>query len=374
MAAAAIPADAQLPPHSDNVEEELRRVHLALSTVFSPSTQQQQQQWWTQRQLADRYLTTFQATAVSWMVCDRLLQEGDTSTADSVQRRFFAAQTLHTKCRNDMFELPETAFASLRDSLLSHLQRAVGDVALTTRLAMCIAAVAVQMDWSTIVTDLLAAIRDTTNPQAVLAILRILPEECASDRLILINDNNRFVMRDHLVASAPSFFQYLQTSMSHPASPQQAQSVLQILHVWIRYVPVQPTTLTESPLLQASVQALTQPEYLELAADVVVEVLRMYPSHVAGNEGLVQVMIPLLSRLPFDEALRSDDEDVLRAYCRVVTEMGESYMSIILSREHGHNARQLVEWVLRCSGIADSEIASIYIAFLVSHDYGFGKH
>jgi transportin-3 len=325
--AAPINPSSQLPPHSDNVEEELRRIHLALSTVFSPSAAAQNvasSPWWTQRHLADRYLTSFQGTAVSWMVCDRLLQEGDSSAQDAniqQQRRFFAAQTLQTKCRSDMCELPREAFASLRDSLLNHLQRysRVHD-ALTTRLSMCIAALAVQMNWSTIVTELLA---NNPNAAIVMAILQVLPEECASDRLILLDANSRFAMRDHLVASATAFFSYLQS-----ISQQDPKRVLETLHTWIRYVPIHPATLAESPLLQASVQALSQPDYLEPAADVVVEVLRMYPSHHFGNQGLVQTMIPLLSRLPFDEALQSDDEDVLTAYCRVVTEMGESYMSI----------------------------------------------
>ena len=409
----------QLPPHSDNIDEELRRINLAMSAVFSPSPssnsadyassssssqqQQQQQQWWAQRQLANRYLTSFQTTALAWMVCDRILQEGDSATPattaatttgqDAVavqqqqqQRRFFAAQTLHTKCRNDIFELPPETLPSLRDSMLHHLQRystttttttaaatpAAGDnsnVALTTRLAMCISALAVQMNWTTIVTDLLTNYGGTVHEPMVMAILRVLPEECASDRLVLLDDNNRFLMRDHLVASAPAFLQHLQHGMTAAQGNQQQphqqphQQVLETLHTWIRYVPILPNTLAETPLLQECVRALTQRDFLEPAADVVVEILRMYPSHLYNNEGLVRRMIPLLLQLPYDQALASDDEDVLLAYCRVVTEMGESYMSIILSKEHHREASQLVNWVLHCSSIADSEIASITLHF-----------
>src|SRR6056300_238004 len=85
-----------LPAHSDNVEEELRRIHLALDAVFSSSPQsnanlsQQNDHWFQQRQLADRYLTSFQGTEISWMVCDRLLQE-ETETPSTMNCRFFAA-------------------------------------------------------------------------------------------------------------------------------------------------------------------------------------------------------------------------------------------------------------------------------------------
>jgi len=351
---------AALPPHSENVDEELDRVHHALSAVFSSTSQGDSSQWWQQRQLADRYLTSFQGTAVSWLVCDRLLQESDASSAQEgaaqQQRRFFAAQTLHTKCRSDIHELPEASLASLRDSLLAHLDRyatiGTSTTALTTRLAMCISALAVQMGWTTIVNDLLS------NRKLFIIVLRVLPEECASDRLLLFDESNRYRMRDHLVSASATVFQFLQAGMQE-GDPVQ---VFAALHTWIRYVPAHASSIVESPLLTASVQAMTQPQYLEHAADVVVEILRMYPSHHCGNEGLVKQMIPLLSQLPLEEALRSDDEDVLRPYCRVVTEMGESYMSLILSPQYAE-ASQLVGWVLKCSGIGDLEIASITLHF-----------
>lgn len=346
----------ELPAHSENVDEELVRIHLALDAVFSAHASSDTH-WWANRQLADRYLTTFQVNPVSWMVCDRLLQSSDGASPSTLQqRRFFAAQTLHTKCRADMFQLPSESLPSLRDSLLQHLQRyaMADDPALTTRLAMCIAVLAVQMNWCTIVTDL---VRGNHPVHYVMPILRVLPEECASERLRTVDENYRLVMRDHLVATAPTFFQYLQVTMSH-----EPISVLKTFHAWIRFVPVRPLALCETPLLEASVRALTHSEYLEYAADVVVEVLRMYPSHQYGNERLVEVLIPLLSQLPFDTALRSDDEDVLRAYCRVVTEMGESYLSLILSENHVQSS-QLVSWVLLCSSMPDTEIAAITLHF-----------
>ena len=42
--------------------------------------------------------------------------------------------------------------------------------------------------------------------------------------------------------------------------------------------------------------------------------------------------------------------------------MGESYRSLVLSTQH-MAASQLVGWVLRCSGIAETEIASITLHF-----------
>ena len=194
---AASPGDRQLPPHSENVDEELVRIHHCLGAVFSASNPASPAatEWWSQRALADRYLTSFQRTTVSWLVCDRLLQEGDTqSIPDSMvqqQRRFFAAQTLHSKCRVDMQELPQESWVSLRDSLLAHLlrYRTTGGTALTTRLALAVSALAVQMGWCTIIQDLLA---NPAHQDLVMLVLRVLPEECASDRLLMLEEDNRF--------------------------------------------------------------------------------------------------------------------------------------------------------------------------------------
>jgi transportin-3 len=379
-----------LPPHSDNVDEELRRIHLALTAVFSPHTSSAaQQNWWEQRQSADAYLTSFQTTSVAWMVCDRLLslQNAPEDLAVQQQRRFFAAQTMHLKCRVAIHELPVDSLPSLRDSLVKHLQSYMADpaasssAALTTRLAMCVAALAVQMKWSTVLTDLLAPLQKggandaalELNRAVVLAILRVLPEECASDRLLLEDESNRYIMRDHFVVNSAMVMDFLNSCMMlHAQNPthQNAKSIQQVLstlHLWIRYVPVEPVILAASPLLSASVQALTQPSYLEVAADVVVEVLRLYPSHLPSNDAIVQTMLPLLYQtLPIEAALDSGDEDVWRAYCRIVTEMGESYMSLVLSSHAAlpdNSPRKMVEWVLKCSKIPEREIAHITLAF-----------
>jgi len=398
-----------LPAHSDNVDEELRRIHLALTAVFSTGVtqhQHQQQEWYHQRQMADAYLTSFQTTSVSWMVCDRLLSLQDatltttttTTTAQDVavqqQRQFFAAQTLHLKCRVAIHELPRDSLPSLRDSLLQHLQNFTssnvsagsGNTALITRLAMCVAALAVQMNWTSILTDLLEPLSagGTTDPEnpsqtslqraIVLDVLQVLPEECASERLLLDDENNRYLMRDQFVAHSSMVLAFLHSCITTAGTSQKTiQQILSCLHLWIRYVPVEPTALATSPLLEAAVTALARPEYVDVAADVVVEILRMYPSNHGSNEPLVQTMLPLLfQRLPLEAALKSDDEDVWKAYCRIVTEMGESYMSLILSNRAttaAHNAqaqyapRHLVDWVLQCSKITETEIANITLHF-----------
>jgi len=318
----------ELPPHSDNVEEELRRVQLALAAVFSPTPPTD----WS-RQLADRYLVSFQSTSVAWMVCDILL------TSTDLNHRFFAAQTLHTKCRTDIPQLPPESLSSLRDSLVKNVSEPLQSPVVRTRLAMAVSALAVQMGWTSIVTDLLT----TQNPTLVKSVLQVLPEECASDRLILRDENKRYQMRDALIDTC------------HLALQQDLG--LELWHAWIRHVPIPPHVLTQSTVADFAIQALLNPETMEVAIDVLVELLRMYPSHVLQNYELVNMLLPKLLALPV--ALQSDDEDVVRGYCRIITELGESYISIICDTP----SHAIVERVLKCTSIEETDIASMTLHF-----------
>eukprot|EP00978_Attheya_sp_CCMP212_P048928 scaffold595024_cov79-Attheya_sp.AAC.1 len=137
------------------------------------------------------------------------------------------------------------------------------------------------------------------------------------------------------------------------------------LHTWLQYVPIPQPLLVASPLIESSFAALSDPSLFEVAVDVIVEVVRMYPSIHAINTDLVLKMIPLVMAIgsspadgksPFDQALEGEDEDSLRGFCRIFTEMGESYMSLILG-ERDMNQQALVELVLRCSAIPEPEVA-----------------
>ena len=349
----------RLPEHTNDVEEELTRIQNALEAIYAtnqPPTSDNTE-WWAGRQLADRYLTSFQLTAVAWMVCDRLLQDtsGGSSPMISQQRRFFAAQTLHTKCRSDVLQIPSDSLPFLRDSLLTHLTNSLNQPALVTRLALCVAALSVQMSWTSIANDLLEKL--SQQYAVVLQVFKVLPEECASDRLILIDENDRYRMRDHLVVSSGLVLRYAGDYLV-----QNRQLVFDIWLAWTRYVPIPAHILVESKILETIIPSLQQMND-ETAVDVLVEILRMYPSNVPGNEDLVQTLLPLVLSLPLDNALQSDDEDILTGYCRIVTELGESYLGLMLDPAQQQLSYTIVQAMLKCSSIEDGSIASMTFQF-----------
>lgn len=140
-----------------------------------------------------------------------------------------------------------------------------------------------------------------------------------------------------------------------------AEAVLSCMQSWIRIVDMDPGLLERTMLLPWMFDLLVGGSTnggFEMAVDVLVELLRTYPSDRRGNEGLVRVIIPRVMALgggdlsPFEKAVKEEDEDGMRGYCRIFTEMGESYLSLILSHEE-MNQQSLVELVLRCSAIPD---------------------
>jgi len=326
----------------------LNEVKIALNVVYSLHSNA------AARREADSYLTTFQTLPIAWIVCDRILQE-DTSLSDSCsfQQSFFAAQTLHTKCRRDISQIPSETFPSLMNSFTQHIARFHSSDLLSSRLAMGLSALAVQMGWFTLLDDLLST---STSPH-VLPVFQAIPEECASDRLRPIHRKNRFTMRDHLISSSVRIFEFLENRAQTITA-----MVLRVFCVWVRYVPVHPEVLQRTSLVPIVFQTLLQPEFMELSADIIVEILRMYPSHNFANQGLTQDLIPHISQLPLVQALESENEDILTCFCRIVTETGESYLNLLLSDRYTA-ASQLMEWIIQCSSVEEVEIAVITLHF-----------
>ena len=449
---------------STNLETETERVISALSTIYSISSSSITT---TNRDAANQYLTQYQRSPLAWQISDRLLSPNSTTTATSdvmvqTQIYFFAAQTIHTKCRSDMVQLPPSSWNDLRDSLLNHLIRfcnssasggtVVGNVhiggsylkPITSRLAMALCALSVQMQWYDVVNQLILGIQNTgensssagggryTIPEKqdqlglILEMAQLLPEEAASYRLLIRDRNVRQGFIQMLVEHSEKVFDFYHAIVLRQLQPQNngpdgaagnassstssfakslkvKEQVLKCIHAWVRYIHIPPKLLQDTPLLDWVFSILHSydvnqtnddngGEMFELAVDVVIEILRCYPSDSQYNVGLVHKMIPLVMTLaqtndnatshttpgaksPFQKALENEDEDGMRAYCRIFTEMGESYMSLIMHHED-LNQVALVELVLNCSALPDhgtfvivSEMKKVFFVFYLVNEY-----
>lgn len=399
-----------VPQHVDNVQEELQRIQVALSAVFSPSSDFSTISMTNDntpmamlriREVADRYLTTFQHLPIAWMVCDQMLQDvpenaSAAASQSAMSHHFFAAQTLHTKCREDVHQLPTSSLPSLRESLVDHFLRFSASSppsprALVTRLGLALSALAVQMCWTSVVSDMLDRFRHLGHSlphqhqqeqnyyytSAMLDLLHLLPEEAYSNRLFLINDQLQNDYRAALQHSAMDVLELLvsvlrQAEQNPPTFfLQHVEKVFLCLQTWLRYAHIPPLIMDKYfSLIHAAFHALSREELLEVAIDTIVELLRAYPtSQIPNGTSLLicQRVVPHVLSLQnqpeyFAKAMEEEDHDRLRGYCRIVTELSESCMSWILSAENGHQEDkqqtllkdQVIDLALLCSAIPDN--------------------
>ncbi|CAJ1413575.1 unnamed protein product, partial [Effrenium voratum] len=109
-----------------------------------------------------------------------------------MQFRFFAAQTMRTKVQFDFYELPADSYTSLRDSMLTHINRfrAAEHAPIHTMLAIALADLAIQMDhaWPNAVETLFQHFGQSPDSYpTLLEVLRMLPEE--NNNLKLMTDS-----------------------------------------------------------------------------------------------------------------------------------------------------------------------------------------
>jgi transportin-3 len=459
---------------TNDVPTELRRVKRALEAVFAQGHHSAASSWQPppqaptdmdslldRRDVADRYLTRFQHSPIAWMVCDQMLMldnhdNDGTSPSMSptqpqsnlVQQRFFAAQTLHAKCRDDVPQLPSEALPSLRDSLVVHLLKYYSASAtdqqniphaLMTRLALAVSALSVQMCWTSVVPDMLQQHANANNNpsgsttdnnshcMALLDLFHVLPEEAVNERIMLVDETQRVEYQNALQANVPQVMEFLaqelqmlqqqqQTAnqLSSSASQRNTQEkVFECVQTWLRCIRIPPQVMEHYfYILEVAFQSLhsitsslpqdhpqshlnivSSVDVSEAAVDLIVEFLRVYPSHHSNNMDLIRRTIPLVMQLQHHEAhfakpiisiphLQFSTEEMedaefndrLRAYCRIFTEMSESYMSLIVGDDTtagvgGASAAEqadkdrAVELVLKCSAIPNREIASMTLNF-----------
>ncbi|KAG5187740.1 armadillo-type protein [Tribonema minus] len=345
------------------MDVQIREVKKALDLVYNGSGADHRK--------ADKWLQQFQQTAEAWQVADSLLMMPDAE----LQVTFFGAMTIHSKIRFDFHELPSATLPSLKSSLTAHLTRwaTAKDLrpAVVTRLCLALAALAVQTNWTGAVQELSSAImqsapRDQQGRAArvVLELMKVLPEECCNKN-VAVADDLREAFRQHLDASAPLLLGFLSEVAAGPLGQDVMvqETIFQCLQSWVRYTSIPPADLAAHPLFPAAFDALRTPDLFEAAADLLVQVLRTY-CHPEDSMPIVKIMVPRAMALDaaYAASVAEEDEDTARGLCRLFTEMGESYLEMLLWGEE-LGQLSLVRMLLACTAHPTPEIAAIPLQF-----------
>jgi len=338
-------------------------VQAITSLYHNPDTKQKEE--------ASKWLQSLQKSVYAWKISDELLHR-----KLDVESCYFAAQTMRSKIQYSFSELPPEAHSSLRDSLLEHVSAVTPTTSnvIVTQLCLAVADLILLMpDWKNAVQDLLARLGQT-QVTTLLEILVFLPEEVDS-RYLRLGANRRQQIKDDLTAASPAVTQFLQSCVanitgagdSNPSHNIQV-TVIKCYSSWLTLGVISLSQLQATGVMGVAVSALGNPSsspFLhEAAADCLIALLVMLErADRAEAEQLEESICAVVKRLeePYHIAVADEDMDKCLNYCRVFTELAETFLIKIVSQSgpRPHFALPILDTVLICCGHPDYEMPDV---------------
>ena len=351
------------------------------------------------KEKASLMLGELQTSVFAWTVSDQLLEVNK-----DMESCYFAAQTMRTKIQYAFHELPVESHSQLRDSLMNHAKK-VTDVTppvIATQLCLALADLALQMaTWKNASSELITHFgNDSKNWHFLIELLIVMPEEINS-RALKLGENRRKEITDELTQAAPLMLQLLNSVIETGVDDRLQAKVVRCLGSWFNVYAIPPEHIGQSQLLLLPFQVLTNndcPSHLhEAACDCVCSALYYAADEIGRliqeNEALFstdlpdvvtsnqQVIIKLLEGKdmslaqnlcqgvmsllePYHLSVATEDLDKSINYCRIFTEMAESFLEMIVySPNQGLGSFNSLELLLTCIGHHQYEVADITFNF-----------
>ncbi|XP_059842985.1 transportin-3 [Hypanus sabinus] len=319
------------------------------------------------KERASVWLGEFQRSVYAWEIADQLLQ-----LQQEVELCYFAAQTMKMKIQTSFNELPPETHASLRDSLLTHIQN-LKDVSpvIVTQLALAIADLALQMaTWKGCVQMLTEKYgNDPSSLSFLLEILTVLPEEVHS-RSLRIGANRRTEIIEDLAYSSSTVVSMLTACTESCGNDEKTLiKVFRCLGSWFNLGILDSNFMANNRLLLVLFQVLqrddTSTNLHEAASDCICSALyaiENVESALPLALYLFQGVLTLESA--YHMAVAREDLDKVLNYCRIFTELSETFLEVIVQTPgQGLGDLRTLELLLICAGHAQYEVAEISFNF-----------
>ncbi|RLN67375.1 hypothetical protein BBJ29_004895 [Phytophthora kernoviae] len=369
---------------------ELQRVVLsALDTLYQPHLTNPEQ-----TQAADAFLRGFQLTPEAFTVCASLLDQflpcnnvtvtGNTGTvtsgnhvtggvalaATAVPAVFFAAQTLANKLRRQ--------HGAAREETGLWTPRIVGWLAsnvkvpkmVVTQLLLALVAALPTLKEQDLKLESLQT-QEATDSQ-IYAVIRESYNQCSGHSVVgfallqLAQSGVTFSVLAELMLLLVEEVDALHERSARQRMQSEvdgwAPAVLDRLLPQIMHEAMKADVVVRNPLLQSLLGFLARDELFDAAVDLSVELVRCY----AGESVVVQWLAPRLLSLrgAFGIAADAEDMDTCLGLCRIFTEMGESYLELLLQQPgNGSDHTALVDLLLDCMNYPDADVADVTVPF-----------
>ncbi|KAF1465528.1 Transportin-3, partial [Pygoscelis antarcticus] len=269
------------------------------------------------------------------------------------------------KIQTSFYELPTDSHASLRDSLLSHIQN-LKDLSpvIVTQLALAIADLALQMaSWKGCVQTLVEKYsNDVTSLPFLLEILTVLPEEVHS-RSLRIGANRRTEIIEDLAYYSSTVISLLMTCVEKAGNDEKMLiKIFRCLGSWFNLGVLDSTFMANSKLLSLLFEVLVSTRLRGTLPARTKSLLRGDTwSPVEDLSDLCPLCV-LFWVFFFTRVLN---------YCRVFTELCETFLDkIVCTPGQGLGDLRTLELLLICAGHPQYEVVEISFNFW----YRLGEH
>ncbi|XP_019637982.1 PREDICTED: transportin-3-like isoform X3 [Branchiostoma belcheri] len=320
------------------------------------------------KERASAWLGELQRSVFAWEVADQLLRNGQ-----DLETSYFAAQTMRTKIQYAFHELPQSAHQSLKESLLNHAQNLVSNASpvIITQLALALADLALQVaGWKCPAKELIEKFGNTVgNLPFLLEVLTVLPEEVNS-RSLRLGANRRGEVIEELAESCDLVIQLLIACTQSCAADSRVQAkVYRCLGSWFNLGVIQGEAVATSQLLNAPFQAMHNPDTVssvhEAACDCICSALYV-AEDITRYESLANCLFQGVISLsePYHVSVAQEDIDKSLNYCRVFTELAESFLELMMAAPgQGLGDLRILDLLLACVGHCQYEVAEITFNF-----------
>ncbi|KAM5255913.1 transportin-3 isoform 7-T7 [Ctenodactylus gundi] len=326
------------------------------------------------KERASFWLGELQRSVHAWEISDQLLQ-----IRQDVESCYFAAQTMKMKIQTSFYELPTDSHASLRDSLLTHIQN-LKDLSpvIVTQLALAIADLALQMpSWKGCVQTLVEKYsNDVTSLPFLLEILTVLPEEVHS-RSLRIGANRRTEIIEDLAFYSSTVVSLLMTCVEKAGTDEKMlMKVFRCLGSWFNLGVLDSNFMANNKLLALLFEVLQQDKTSsnlhEAASDCVCSSLYAIENVETNLPLAMQLFQGVLTlETAYHMAVAREDLDKVLNYCRIFTELCETFLEkIVCTPGQGLGDLRTLELLLICAGHPQYEVVEISFNFW----YRLGEH
>uniref|UniRef100_A0A8I6G251 Transportin 3 n=1 Tax=Rattus norvegicus TaxID=10116 RepID=A0A8I6G251_RAT len=306
------------------------------------------------KERASFWLGELQRSVHAWEISDQLLQ-----IRQDVESCYFAAQTMKMKIQTSFYELPTDSHASLRDSLLTHIQN-LKDLSpvIVTQLALAIADLALQMpSWKGCVQTLVEKYsNDVTSLPFLLEILTVLPEEVHS-RSLRIGANRRTEIIEDLAFYSSTVVSLLMTCVEKAGTDEKMlMKVFRCLGSWFNLGVLDSNFMANNKLLALLFEVLQQDKTSsnlhEAASDCVCSALYAIENVETNLPLAMQLFQGVLTlETAYHMAVAREDLDKVLNYCRIFTELCETFLEkIVCTPGQGLGDLRTLELLLICAG------------------------